>query len=77
LTDGLWGNQESEKDAASALAKKYKTQIVAIGISAADKDFLQKIATNKEFAFKTDISSLSTSFSGIARAINESSRSLR
>ena len=46
-------------------------EIVAVGIADANEAFLKKIASSSEAALKTDVNSMSGSFSSIAQAITE------
>ena len=72
LTDGVWANT---KQAISA-AKRCHDQgieVIAIGFGAANKRFLQQIATADEHALTTDLSSLVSSFSRIAQVLTDTS----
>ncbi len=67
LTDGEWGNQASEIQAAQRL-KNDGVIIYAIGVSEADEAFLSRIASESG-AKKIDLSKLSATFGELATSI--------
>lgn len=69
LTDGLWGCKEEAIRAAGKCHER-KIEVIAMGFGAADRDFLAKIASQKDFAsFLSSSSQLAGSLSGIARML--------
>lgn len=75
LTDGEWRDTSN----AIASAQKLKSkgiEIVAVGIADANEAFLKKIASSSEAALKTDVNSMTGSFSSIAQAITEGKNSI-
>lgn len=70
LTDGEW-NDENTAIASSKALKDKGIEIVAVGIADANEMFLKKIASSSEAALKTDVNSITSSFSSIAQAITE------
>ena len=70
LTDGEWSG-ESSAIASSQKLKSKGIEIVAVGIADANEAFLKKIASSSEAALKTDVNSMTGSFSSIAQAITE------
>jgi molecular chaperone DnaK len=71
LTDGVWSRQ---KDAIKAAVRCHNEgiEVIAVGFGAANKRFLQQIATADENALNTDLSQLVSSFSKIAQVLTES-----
>lgn len=70
LTDGEWC-EENKAISSSQKLKNEGVEIVAVGIGDANETFLKKIASSDETALKTDVNSISSSFSSIAQAITE------
>ena len=70
LTDGEW-NGANNAIASSQKLKNQGIEIVAVGIADANEAFLKKIASSSEAALKTDVNSMTGSFSSIAQAITE------
>jgi molecular chaperone DnaK (HSP70) len=72
LTDGEWEHQgRAIKDAEKCKARGI--EIIAMGFSNADYEFLKRIATSDENALFTDLGKLKASFSKIAQEFNTSS----
>ena len=66
LTDGYWYEEEE----AVLLAQKCHREgieVIALGFGSANKDFLDQIASRKDFASFTELSKLETALTGIAR----------
>lgn len=70
LTDGEWCHS-NEAIASATILKQREIEIVALGFADADYSFLRKIASSDEAALKTDLNSMSGTFSSIAQAITE------
>ena len=70
LTDGEWSGGNAAISSSQQL-KSRGIEIVAVGIDDANEAFLKKIASSSEAALKTDVNSMSGSFSSIAQAITE------
>ena len=70
LTDGEWCGESAAISASKELKRK-GIEIVAVGIGDANEAFLKKIASSSEAALKTDVNSMTGSFSSIAQAITE------
>lgn len=71
LTDGIWSSQ-SHAIAEAEKCKSAEIEIIAIGFSGADQEFLRKIATSDANALYTNLGGLTTSFSKIAQVLTES-----
>ena len=77
LTDGCWYCDDGENERAiSEAIKCHKDgiEVIALGFGSADYEFLKKIASVEEFASLTNLSELGSSFSKIAQAIGDGSR---
>ncbi|MDD3232629.1 MAG: Hsp70 family protein [Candidatus Methanomethylophilus sp.] len=76
LTDGEWGKRDFAVGEALNCRNSH-IAVVAIGFGEADTSFLKQIATVDEGAVYTTLSSLGSTFSTIATAINNGSMGLR
>ncbi len=75
LTDGIWACQTEAIKSAKKCHKK-EIEIMAIGFSRADYQFLKQIASTEELAKMTDLSNLGDQFSKIAKVISSSSSAI-
>ena len=66
LTDGYWDDEED----AIRCAKRCHTnniEVIALGFGAANRRFLDAIASQKDFSSFTDVSQLEATLTGIAK----------
>ena len=71
LADGVWSFQQEAIQEAKRCHKS-GINVIALGFGHADRNFLQAIASTKDFATMTDLSKLQIEFSKIARVIGNS-----
>ncbi len=66
LTDGYW---EDERGAVSCAKRCHANniEVIALGFGAANRTFLDAIASQKDFSSFTDISQLEATLTGIAK----------
>ncbi len=66
LTDGYWSYEDRAVEAAKRCHKN-GIEVIALGFGQANKTFLDKIASRKDFASFTDLSKLENVLTGIAK----------